>query len=120
MPFPSYVQGSDRTKPEQIADTFSFQHCKPGHLEDFEEKMCVIFGNSLFKSTLAFRASSEISALRERRLFWLKQRLGGEDGEVYLHTKGKCVNQQQAEGQQVRPLLAEPRAVGMWFLDISG
>lgn len=82
--------------------------------------MCVIFGNSLFKSTLAFRASNEISELRERRSFWLKQRLGGEEGEVYIHTKVKCVNQQQAEGRQVRPVLAEPRGAGMWFLDISG
>lgn len=71
----------------------------------------MIFGNSLFKSTLASRESSKVSAWRKRRLFWLKTE-AQRGVRVGLHSlkgrKGKWVmrnvNQPQAEGCQVKPM----------------
>lgn len=64
--------GTARRKPELTGGPFAFQHCKPGHLEDFGQKMCMIFGNSLFRGTAASRESSKIPGLGKGRLFWLK------------------------------------------------
>lgn len=59
-------------KAELTVGPCAFLCCEPGHLQDFKQKMWVLFGNSLFKEALASRKSSKISELGKRKLVWLK------------------------------------------------
>lgn len=79
--------------------------------EDCKQKMGVIFGNSLFKESLASRKSSKTSALGKRRLFWLKieAQRRVKVGKLPERRKAKWIiimniNQPQAGGCQVKPV----------------
>lgn len=93
-----------------IVGPCAFPCCEPGHLEDFKQKMWVIFGNSLFKEALPSRKSSKTSELGKRRLFWLKNEAQPrvKVGKLPERRKGKWIimniNQPQAEGCQVKPV----------------